>query len=83
MAKIANAINIPSSSSTPAMTLGNGNNFLGTNTLDCNGSGAFGTFAGTAAPTNGIIVSNFLGVGTATQFLTGSTAEFVGTSPAV
>lgn len=82
MAKTANAINIPASSSTPAMTLGNGNNFLGTNALDCKGSGAFGTFAGTAAPTNGIIVSNFLGVGTATQFLTGSTAEFVGTSPA-
>ncbi|WP_220017914.1 hypothetical protein [Candidatus Rhabdochlamydia oedothoracis] len=65
------------------MTLGSGNNFFGTNTLDCEGSGAFGTFAGTAAPTNGIIVSGFLGVGTATQFLTGSTAEFVGTSPAV
>lgn len=85
MAKTANAINIPASSSIPAMTLGNGNNFLGTNALDCNGSAAFGTFAGTAppgSPTNGMIVSGFLGVGTATQFLTGSTAEFVGSSPA-
>ncbi|HEV3269398.1 MAG TPA: hypothetical protein VGZ69_01975 [Candidatus Rhabdochlamydia sp.] len=77
MAKTANAINIPASSSTPAMTLGNGTNFLGTNALDCKGSAAFGTFAGIAAPTNGIIVSGFLGVGTATQFLTGSTAELV------
>lgn len=83
MVRTANAINTPASSSTPAMTLGNGNNFLGTNALDCKGSGAFGTFAGTAAPTNGIIVGGFLGVGTATQALTGSTAEFVGTSPAV
>lgn len=77
MAKIANAVNIPASSSAPSITLGNSNNFLGTNTLDCNGSGAFGTFAGTAAPTNSIIVSGFLGVGTATSFLSGSTAEFV------
>ena len=81
MAKTANAINLPASSSTPSMTLGNANNFLGTNTLDCKGSAAFGTFAGTAAPPNGIIVSGFLGVGTANQFLIGSTAEFVGTPP--
>jgi hypothetical protein len=77
MAKIANAVNTPASSSVPSMTLGNGNNFLGANALDCNGSGAFGTFAGTAAPTNSMIISGFLGVGTATQFLSGSTAEFV------
>lgn len=77
MAKIANAINLPASSNTPSITLGNANNFLGTNSLDCTGSGAFGTFAGTAAPTNGLIVSGFFGVGTATQFLSGSTAEFV------
>jgi len=84
MAKIANAINIPASSSLPAMTLGNSNNFLGTNALDCQGSAAFGTFAGTATPlANSVIVSGFLGVGTATQFLSGSTAEFVGSSPAV
>lgn len=82
MAKIANAINMPASSSLPAMTLGNNNNFLGTNALDCNGSAAFGSFAGTAAPTNSVIVSGFLGVGTASRFLSGSTAEFVNSSPA-
>ena len=77
MAKIANALNVPASSSTQSLTLGNTNNFLGTNILDCKGSAAFGTFAGTAAPTNAVISSGFLGVGTATQFLSGSTAEFV------
>src|SRR5579862_8744362 len=77
MPKIANTTNTPASSTTPSLTLGNTNNFLGTNPLDCKGSAAFGTFAGTAAPTNGLIGSAFLGVGTATQFLSGSTAEFV------
>lgn len=77
MAKIANATNTPASSLVPSLTLGNANNFLGNNSLDCKGSAAFGTFAGTAAPTNGLIGSGFLGVRTATQFLTGSTAEFL------
>lgn len=77
MAKIANALGVPASSSTQSITLGNNNNFLGTNTLDCKGSAAFGTFAGTAAPTNAVIASGFFGGGTATQFLSGSTAEFV------
>lgn len=77
MPKIANSLNVPASSSTQSLTLGNSSNFLGTNTLDCKGSAAFGTFAGTAAPTNAVICSRFLGVGTATQFLSGSTAEFV------
>lgn len=77
MSKQANATNTPASSTIPSLTLGNTNNFLGTNVLDCKGSAAFGTFAGTAAPTNGVIDSGFLGVGTATQFLSGSTAEFV------
>lgn len=77
MAKIANASNVPTSSSTQSLTLGNANNFLGTNTLDCKGSAAFGTFAGTAAPANSVIASGFFGGGTATQFLSGSTAEFV------
>ncbi len=77
MAKIANALNIPASSTTKSLTLGNSNNFLGTNTLDCKGSAAFGTFAGTAAPSNSVIISNFLGVGTATQTFSNSTAELV------
>lgn len=77
MPKIANAANVPASSTVPSLTLGNTNNFLGTNSLDCKGSAAFGIFAGTAAPTNGLIGSAFLGVGTATQFLSGSIAEFV------
>ena len=77
MAKIANALNIPASSTAQSLTLGNSNNFLGTNTLDCNGAAAFGTFAGTTAPANSVITSGFLGVGTATQALSGSTAEFV------
>lgn len=77
MPKIANATNTPASSSIPSLTLGNANNFFGTNTLDCKGSAAFGTFAGTAAPTNGLIGSGFLGIRTATQFLSGSTAEFL------
>ncbi|HEV3269397.1 MAG TPA: hypothetical protein VGZ69_01970 [Candidatus Rhabdochlamydia sp.] len=77
MPKEANATNTPASSTIPSLTLGNTNNFLGTNVLDCKASAAFGTFAGTAAPTNGVIGSGFLGVGTATQFLTGSTAELV------
>lgn len=77
MAKIANALNVPASSSTQSLTLGNTNNFLGTNTLDCKGSAAFGTFAGIAAPANGVTISGFLGVGTSTQTLSNSTAEFV------
>lgn len=77
MAKITNAINIPASSSLTSLTLGNSNNFLGINTLDCNGSAAFGTVAGTTAPANSLVTSPFLGIGTATQFLSGSTAEFV------
>lgn len=77
MAKIANALNIPASSTTQSLTLGNTNNFLGTNTLDCNGAAAFGTFAGTAAPANSVVISGFLGVGTSSQALSGSTAEFV------
>lgn len=77
MAKIANALNIPVSSTTQSLTLGNSNNFLGTNALDCNGSAAFGTFAGTAAPANSVTISGFLGVGTSTQTLSNSTAEFV------
>lgn len=77
MAKIANALNIPASSTTQSLTLGNSSNFLGTNTLDCNGSAAFGTFAGIAAPVNGVTISGFLGVGTSTQTLSNSTAEFV------
>lgn len=77
MAKITNAINVPASSSTEFLTLGNGNTFLGINTLDCKGSAAFGTVAGTTAPANSLVMSPFLGVGTAAQFLSGSTAEFV------
>jgi hypothetical protein len=77
MAKITNAINVPASSSTDFLTLGNGNNFLGINPLDCNGSAAFGTVAGTAAPANSLVMAPFLGVGTATQSITGSTAELV------
>ena len=77
MTKIANALNIPASSTTQSLTLGNNNNFLGTNTLDCDGSAAFGTFAGTAAPQNGVTISNFLGVGTKIQAQSNSTAEFV------
>lgn len=77
MAKITNAINIPASSSLASLTLGNSNNFLGVNTLDCSGSAAFGTVAGTTAPANSLVTSPFLGIGTATQFLSGSTAEFV------
>ena len=77
MAKIANSLNIPASSTTQSLTLGNSSNFLGTNTLDCNGSAAFGTFAGTTAPANSLTVSGFLGIGTSTQTLTNSTAEFV------
>lgn len=77
MPKIANAANTPGSSTTPSLTLGNTSNFLGTNPLDCKGSAAFGTLAGTAAPTNGLVGSGFLGVGTATQFLSGSTVEFL------
>jgi len=77
MAKITNAINIPASSSLTSLTLGNSNNFLGINTLDCNGSAAFGTVAGTTAPANSLVTSPFLGIGTAKQFLSGSTAEFV------
>lgn len=77
MAKITNAINIPVSSSLTSLTLGNSNNFLGVNALDCNGSAAFGTVAGTTAPANSLVTSPFLGIGTATQFLSGSTAEFV------
>ncbi|KAG6559273.1 hypothetical protein RHABOEDO_001899 (plasmid) [Candidatus Rhabdochlamydia oedothoracis] len=76
MPKIANVTNTPVSSSVPSLTLGNANNFLGANSLDCKGSGAFGTFAGMAAPINGLVGSGFLGVRTATQFLSGSTAEF-------
>lgn len=77
MAKIANALNTPASSTTQSLTLGNSNNFLGTNILDCDGSAAFGTFAGTAAPTNGVTIGGFLGIGTSTQTLSNSTAEFV------
>ncbi|QZA59473.1 hypothetical protein [Candidatus Rhabdochlamydia porcellionis] len=77
MAKIANALNIPASSSTESLTLGNNNNFFGTNTLDCNGSAAFGSFAGIEATPNSLTVSDFLGVGTPTQALSNSTAEFV------
>ncbi|QZA59477.1 hypothetical protein [Candidatus Rhabdochlamydia porcellionis] len=77
MAKIANATNTPASSLVPSLTLGNTNNFLGNNSLDCKGSGAFGAFAGIAAPPNGLIGSGFLGVRTSTQFLIGSTAEFL------
>lgn len=77
MAKITNAINVPVSSSTQSLTLGNSNTFLGVNALDCKGSAAFGTVAGTTAPTNSLVTAPFLGVGTATQFLAGSTAEFV------
>lgn len=77
MAKITNAINIPTSSNLTSLTLGNSNNFLGVNTLDCNGSAAFGAVAGTTAPANSLVTSPFLGIGTATQFLSGSTAEFV------
>lgn len=77
MAKITNAINVPASSSLTSLTLGNSNNFLGVNTLDCNGSAAFGTLAGTTASANSLITSPFLGIGTSTQSLSGSTAEFV------
>ncbi len=35
-----------------------------TNTLDIEGGAAFGTYAGTAAPTNGLIVSGNVGIGT-------------------
>ncbi|KAG6559874.1 hypothetical protein RHABOEDO_001877 (plasmid) [Candidatus Rhabdochlamydia oedothoracis] len=77
MGKIANALNLPASSNIQSLTLGNSNNFLGTNTLDCNGSAAFGIFAGIAAPTNGVTIGGFLGLGTANQTLSNSTAEFV------
>ncbi|HEV3269396.1 MAG TPA: hypothetical protein VGZ69_01965 [Candidatus Rhabdochlamydia sp.] len=77
MAKITNAINVPVSSSTEFLTLGNGNTFLGINTLDCKGSAAFGTVAGTAAPANSLVMAPFFGGGTSTQFLAGSTAELV------
>lgn len=77
MAKITNAINVPVSSSTQFLTIGNGSTFLGINALDCKGSAAFGTLAGTAAPTNSLITAPFFGGGTATQLLSGSTAEFV------
>lgn len=77
MAKIANALNVPASSSTQSLTLGNSNNFLGANSLDCKGSAAFGSFAGIAVPTNAVVCSGFLGSGTSSQFLSGSTAEFV------
>ena len=77
MAKITNAIYVPASSSLTSLTLGNSNNFLGVNTLDCNGSAAFGTLAGTTASANSLITSPFLGIGTSTQSLSGSTAEFV------
>lgn len=77
MAKITNAINVPVSSSLTSLTLGNSNNFLGVNTLDCSGSAAFGTVAGSTAPPNSLVTSPFLGIGTAAQFLSGSTAEFV------
>lgn len=77
MPKIANATNTPGSSTIPSLTLGNTNNFLGINPLDCKGSAVFGTLAGTAAPTNALVGSGFLGVGTATQFLSGSSVEFV------
>ncbi|QZA59476.1 hypothetical protein [Candidatus Rhabdochlamydia porcellionis] len=77
MAKITNAINVPVSSSLTSLTLGNSSNFIGVNTLDCSGSAAFGTVAGTTAPANSLVTSPFLGIGAATQFLSGSTAEFV------
>jgi hypothetical protein len=36
------------------------------NKLDVNGNAAFGTYAGTAAPTNGMIISGHTGIGTST-----------------
>jgi endosialidase-like protein len=37
---------------------------LATNKLDVNGNAAFGSYAGTPAPTNGLIVSSNVGIGT-------------------
>ena len=79
MSKIGNSLNLPASSSSPALTLGNGSTYLGNNILDCKGSAAFGTFAGTAAPSNGLLVSGIASFGNSSP---ASTAQ-VSISPAI
>jgi hypothetical protein len=85
MANIGNSLNLPASSTANSLTLGNGATLLTSNILEVKGSAAFGSYAGTAAPSNGVLVSGYSGFGisspTASLHLSRSAVATSGSAP--